>query len=239
MSAQLLVLAKAPRPGEVKTRLCPPCSPHQAAAVAEAALQDTFDAVDLIPRQVVGRRCLVLAGGTQPAGATVDSQWWPRTGWELIGQRGDSLGQRISNAFADSAVDGLTSVLIGMDTPQITPELLSRCIRELAVADAVLGHAADGGWWLLGLRDPSRASALASVPTSRPDTGVLTRETLSRAGLTVATAPVLRDVDTASDAWTVAAHCRPESRFVAAVTALVPRPARLRPAGHAGVGVIA
>jgi glycosyltransferase A (GT-A) superfamily protein (DUF2064 family) len=181
----------------------------------------------------------VLAGSTQPTGATVDSGWWPRTGWQLFAQRGESLAQRISHAFADSAVDGLTTVLIGMDTPQITPGLLARCVRQLANADAVLGHAADGGWWLLGLRDPSCASALASVPTSRPDTGVLTQEALSTAGLTVATAPVLRDVDTASDAWTVAAHCRPESRFVASVTALVPRPAQLHRAGHAGMGAIA
>jgi rSAM/selenodomain-associated transferase 1 len=221
MTAQVLVLAKAPRPGHVKTRLCPPCTPHQAAAVAVAALHDTLDAVDEAPAELVGRRILVLA--EVPEDSIVDSDWWPRTGWELCWQRGTSLGERIGHAFSDTAVSGLPSVLIGMDTPQVTGALLARCLDQLWGADAVLGPAADGGWWLLGLRDPAAAAAvLAPVPTSRPDTGARTLAALSRSGLSVATAPVLRDVDTATDARQVAALCRADSRFATSVSRNVP-----------------
>lgn len=237
MSAQVLVLAKAPRPGYVKTRLCPPCTPHQAAVVALAALSDTLDAVDAAPRELVGRRTLVLDGGLEDlvADATVDGGWWPRAGWEVCGQRGTSLAERIGHAFVDTAAGGLPSVLIGMDTPQVTGALLAQCLEKLAGTEALLGPAADGGWWLLGLRDPSQAPVVAAVPTSRPDTGALTHEALSGAGLRVATAPVLHDFDTARDAWRVAEECRASSRFVAAVARHVP-PLALGDPGP-GVGV--
>ena len=225
MSAQVLVLAKAPRPGRVKTRLCPPCTPGQAAAVALAALCDTLDAVDAAPDDLVERRTLVLDGAPADGlveDATVESGWWPRAGWDLRGQRGNSLGERIRCAFTDTAVDGLSSVLIGMDTPQVTGWLLGRCLGQLAGTDAVLGHAADGGWWLLGLRDPWQAPLVAAVATSRPDTGAQTQAVLASAGLSVATARPLRDVDTARDAWRVADECGAGSRFAAAVARHVP-----------------
>jgi glycosyltransferase A (GT-A) superfamily protein (DUF2064 family) len=233
VTAQVLVLAKAPRPGDVKTRLCPPCTPDQAAAVALAALHDTLDAVDEAPPELVGRRLLVLEGS--PGYSDVDDDWWPRAGWDLCPQRGTSLSERIGHAFADTAVTGLPSVLIGMDTPQVTGALLAQCLGELTGADAVLGAAADGGWWLLGLRDPSQAVVLSGVPTSRPDTGVRTRAALSGAGLSVAAAPVLQDVDTAPDAWRVADECRIGSRFVTAVARNVPPPGPdTRPGGAGG-----
>ncbi len=222
MSAQVLVLAKAPRPGRVKTRLCPPCTPEQAAAVALAALHDTLDAVDEAPTELVARRRLVLDDPT-----TVDGHGWPRRGWDVGAQREGTLGERIAHAFADSVGDGLPTVLIGMDTPQISGPLLGQCVRQLHGTDAVLGLASDGGWWLLALREPARAWEMAGVSTSRPDTGRLTHAALVEAGLTVATAPVLRDVDTPADAWAVAPLCNPASRFAAAVSR------HLRPAGVA------
>jgi len=207
------VLAKAPTPGLAKTRLCPPCTHRQAAHVAEAALLDTLDAVDAAP--LAARRVLIVAG---------ESPLWSRPGWEVVGQRGDRLGERIANAFVDSDTD--VSLLIGMDTPQVTGGLLARCAGLLgdagARADAVLGPAIDGGWWLLGLRDPSHASMLAGIPTSRPDTGARTRAALVGEGLRVARAPRLRDVDTAADARAVAARCG--GRFADAVGQHVPAP---------------
>ena len=106
MTAQVLVLAKTPRPGQVKTRMCPPCTPDQAAAVALAALHDTLDAVDEAPPELVGRRMLVLAGS--PHDSDVDDGWWPRAGWDLQPQRGTSLAERIGHALADTAVRILT-----------------------------------------------------------------------------------------------------------------------------------
>jgi rSAM/selenodomain-associated transferase 1 len=214
----VLVLAKAPRPGRVKTRLCPPCTPEQAAHVASAALRDTLDAVDRMAR--AARRVLVVEGLADET--TVDGLLWPRPGWEVCDQRGSALGERIANAFADTAERGLASLLIGMDTPQVTGQLLSRCAAGLDRGDAVLGPARDGGWWLLALRDPAMATALRTVPTSQPDTGALTRAALVHRGAVTGRAPVLRDVDTAADARWVAARCPAGSRFATAVARHVP-----------------
>jgi len=105
------VLAKAPVPGRVKTRLCPPCTPDQAARVAAAALADTVDAVSAAP---ASRRTLVVAG-PHPAPA----------GWSRVGQRGDGLGARLAHAFADTRRAGTPSLLLGMDTPQLTADQLA------------------------------------------------------------------------------------------------------------------
>jgi rSAM/selenodomain-associated transferase 1 len=204
---QVLVIAKQPVAGRVKTRLCPPCTPQQAAAVADAALRDTLDAVSATP---AARRTLVVHGC-----------YAAPPGWLVAHQRGDGLGERLANAFADTAVAGTASLLVGMDTPQLSPRLLARAAGALDTADAVLGPAEDGGWWLLALRDPRHAAALAGVRMSTATTGADTVLALRRRGLTVAPAPVLRDVDTAPDAWAVAG-ANPDGRFAAAVRRHVP-----------------
>ncbi|WP_250036397.1 TIGR04282 family arsenosugar biosynthesis glycosyltransferase [Paractinoplanes maris] len=208
MSAQIVVLAKTPVPGRVKTRLCPPCTPEQAARIAAAALGDTLDAVGATP---AAARILAVEGGlAAPAG------------WGRVTQRGGPLGERLAYAYADTAVPGRASLLIGMDTPQAGPALLARALEWLAAddVDAVLGPAADGGWWALGLRDPAHAQVLRDVPMSTPATGALTRAALTARGLRIATLPVLTDVDTMTDAHAVAALCPRGSRFAAAVPAL-------------------
>ena len=207
MMAQLLVMAKTPVPGRVKTRLCPPCTPWQAARIAAAALEDTLDAVTATP---AAARVLVVDGDL-PA---------PR-GWDRVVQRGDGLGERLAHAYADTAVPGRASLLIGMDTPQAGPGLLGDAATRLTAdgADAVLGLAADGGWWALGLRDPAHANVLRDIPMSTAGTGAFTLAALERRGLRVTALPVLTDVDTAADAYAVAALCPPDSRFAGVVPA--------------------
>ncbi|MGH8824315.1 MAG: DUF2064 domain-containing protein, partial [Jiangellaceae bacterium] len=85
--------------------------------------------------------------------------------------------------------------------------------------DAVLGPCADGGWWCLGLRDARLGRLVAGVPMSTPETGERTHAALRNHGLTVVSAPLLRDVDTAADATQVAAEA-PTTRFAAAHAAL-------------------
>jgi glycosyltransferase A (GT-A) superfamily protein (DUF2064 family) len=207
MPTQLLVIAKAPVPGRVKTRLCPPCTPGQAAAVAEAALVDTLAAGRTVPAV---RRTLVLSG-TYPV----------PTGWRSVRQRGAGLGERLANGFADTAMPGVASVLIGMDTPQVDAARLAAVVSALDRADAAIAPAEDGGWWALALRDPAHALALRVVAMSRPDTGNLTQVALAGLGLSVGQGPTLRDVDTAADAWAVARQV-PDGRFGHAVRAHVP-----------------
>jgi glycosyltransferase A (GT-A) superfamily protein (DUF2064 family) len=112
-------------------------------------------------------------------------------------------------------------VLIGMDTPQVTAELLATAVGALQHHDAVLGLAEDGGWWLMGVRDPAAAEVLADVPMSTADTGRLTVEALQSQGLRVASVPALRDVDTFADALAVAAAA-PTTRFARALNEIAP-----------------
>jgi uncharacterized protein len=196
-----LVIAKEPVPGRVKTRLTPPYTPRQAAVLAEAALADTLDAVARTP---AARRVLVLAG--RPGG-------WLPPGFEVVGQRGGGLDERLANAFADV---GGPAVLVGMDTPQVTPEQLVHATRSLKDGDAVFGPAADGGFWLLGLRRPD-PRLLLGVPMSRPDTGARQRARLR--GLRVTTLETLTDVDTVADAVRVADEA-PRTRFAATLAAI-------------------
>lgn len=207
MNLQLLVIAKAPVPGRVKTRLCPPCTPEQAARIAAAALSDTLDAAGAVP---AARHTIVHSGQIEPP-----------PGWRLVPQRGAGLDDRLANGFADSAVPGTGSLLIGMDTPQVTPGLLGAVAAGLDGYDAVLGPARDGGWWALALRDPYHARALRGVPMSTVDTGALTVTALAAMGLRVGYAPTLRDVDTVPDALAVAREC-PYGAFADAVRRHVP-----------------
>ncbi|SDF82760.1 hypothetical protein SAMN05216553_103470 [Lentzea fradiae] len=207
----LLVMAKSPVPGQVKTRLCPPLTPEEAADVAAAALLDTLTAVvntpDAVP--VVALAGVVLREDVRDALSEC----------VLIPQRGETFAERLVNAHADVAAYGMPVLQIGMDTPQVTPELLA---SAATFGEAALGFAEDGGWWALGLQDPLRAAVLRDVPMSRADTGARTLEAL--AGLRVRTLPVLSDVDTMADARAVAALV-PHGRFAAALTeiAAVPR----------------
>ena len=138
----------------------------------------------------------------------------------VVAQRGEGLAARIAAAHADAAAlhPGRPTLQVGMDTPQATAELLSHCAERLAEpgVDAVLGPATDGGWWVLGLRDPLAATALHGVPMSTAETGDRTLDALRAAGLRVALAEPLTDVDTAAEAVALAAQV-PGSRFARAV----------------------
>ncbi len=196
----IVVMAKAPVAGRVKTRLCPPCTPAQAAALAAAALADTFAAVD-------GTRCrhrvLALEGEAGP--------WVPR-GWSVVPQASGDLGARLDAAV--SALDGPVLVL-GMDTPQVTPRLLARVRSQMLEpgTDAVLGPADDGGYWTIALRAP-QPGLFDGVEMSTARTAGQQRARLRAMGLTVAAAERLRDVDTFADALEVAAQA-PRTRFAA------------------------
>jgi glycosyltransferase A (GT-A) superfamily protein (DUF2064 family) len=196
----LLVIAKEPRPGRVKTRLTPPFTPREAASLAQASLADTLEAVAAAPAD---RRVLVLDGEPGP---------WLPTGFEVVPQCAGGLDERLADAFAGCTGPAL---LIGMDTPQVTPELLT---VDFTGGDAWFGPAEDGGFWALGLADPAPA-LLRGVPMSSPVTGTVQRERLVLAGLRVRDLPRLRDVDTAADAEAVAALA-PRGTFAARLRAL-------------------
>ena len=201
MSApRVLVVAKAPVAGRVKTRLGAEVGDAAAAEVAAAALLDTVVAC----RDAFGPdRCLLALAGDLADAVRGDEIADALAGWGVARQRGVTFDERLANAHLDVPPGGPV-VQVGMDTPQLTAGHLHAAARVLAEHDAVLGPAEDGGWWVLGLRDPRGAAALHGVPMSTPTTYDDTRRALSGAGLGVGTTASLRDVDTATDADVVA-----------------------------------
>ncbi|MFI6084895.1 DUF2064 domain-containing protein [Streptomyces sp. NPDC051217] len=216
----LLVIAKEPLPGRVKTRLTPPFTPTEAALLAEAALADTLRTVLTLPAR---RRVLVLEGRPGP---------WLPPGIEVVPQSAGGLDERLAAAF--ERCTGPT-LLVGMDTPQITPALLAPAldpagppdVPDAPGCDAWFGPADDGGFWALGLAAPESAppDLIRGVPMSVPETGAVQRRRLVDAGLTVRDLPPLRDVDSAADAEYVAALA-PHGQFAATLRRLTPVAAR-------------
>jgi len=204
---QLVVIAKEPVPGLVKTRLTPPCTPEQAAAIAEAALRDTLATVAATP---ASRRVIALDG--RPGA-------WLPDGFDVLSQRGGGLANRLFGAFEDCFHFSTEPVvLVGMDTPQVTVDHLVRVQMALeSGSDAVMGMAPDGGYWLIGLRR-LEPDAFAGVPMSADDTGIAQFERLQASGYRVTLTDELRDVDNAMDAVEVASEM-PGSRFATAVDA--------------------
>ena len=210
---QVVVITKAPVPGRSKTRLTPPCTPEQAAGIAAAAVGDTLDAVRAAP--VAGR---VVALDGHPGALDLE-------GFTVVPQVDGDLGTRLAAAFADAMADGpVPTLLIGMDTPQVTADLLTSCAATLESAGpgtAVLGTAPDGGWWALGLHSAEPAAVLADVPMSRDDTAVPHTDRRWRVwGSPSSTCPPLVDIDHFADALDVAGACPPHSRTARTVASV-------------------
>jgi uncharacterized protein len=197
----LVVLAKAPQPGLSKTRLCPPLSPQEAARLAELALVATLEAALSTP---ACRPLLVLEG---PIG-----DWTPRI--DVLPQRGHTLGERLTAAFEDA---GGPTLVVGMDTPQVTPEMLAGGLDQVLRPDfdAVLGPTSDGGYWAVGLKE-AQPQAFVDVPMSTPWTEAAQRASFERLALRCASLPELSDFDLFSDARRVALEM-PGSEFSRAV----------------------
>lgn len=204
----LLVLAKEPVPGRVKTRLCPPCSPVDAAAVAEAALADTLAAALAAGAD---RVVLVLDGRPGP---------WCPPGLVLRRQADGTLPRRLAAAWAE--VDG-PALQIGMDTPQLGADGLASALRAVdePAHDVVLGPAEDGGWWGIGMRVP-RPDVFDGVATSRADTGRRQVERCEALGLRTTLLASARDVDRWDDALAVAGLA-PGGAFAAEVGRIAAR----------------
>jgi glycosyltransferase A (GT-A) superfamily protein (DUF2064 family) len=209
-----LVVAKAPVPGEAKTRLGRVVGPDLAADLAAAAWLDTLEAC--VTAFGTDRCHLALTGDLSLAARSQELTEAIR-GWTVHEQRGDGFAERLRHAHEDvAAAAGAPVVQIGMDTPQVQ----ARHLREVEVVltdeeVAVLGPADDGGWWLLGVGSPDLLEHLVDVPMSTAGTGRLTRTALEKAGARVIETGALRDVDEPDDAEAVALLA-PESRFARA-----------------------
>ena len=198
-------MAKEPVAGFVKTRLCPPCTPDEASRIARAALEDTLDAA-----QASGFGVVVALDG--------DAGFLAGRDVRVVHQRGHTMNERLEHAWRDLRGGG---VQIAMDTPQITAEQLRAAVHAVERDGAALGLAADGGWWVLGLRRPLHG-LFEGVPMSTAATGDAQRARLAVLGVEPTLLPVLRDVDVWSDAVQVARGA-PRTAFAREVRSVASR----------------
>ncbi|WP_411558761.1 DUF2064 domain-containing protein [Plantibacter sp. MPB07] len=200
----LVLIAKEPIPGRVKTRLHPPFSLDQAARLAAAAIDDTLRVLAELPAE---RRVLFYQGSSVPGRAH---------GFDVLQQGTGGLDERLGDLFDRCAGPTL---LVGMDTPQLrAADLAGPCTAWDPGVDSWFGPAEDGGFWALGMRRPDGA-LIRGVAMSQRDTGARQLERLQDAGHRVGILSTLRDVDTVADAEAVAALA-PKTTFAATFSAV-------------------
>jgi rSAM/selenodomain-associated transferase 1 len=190
MQIAVVIMAKQPQPGAVKTRLCPPLSAQAAAALYRAFLLDKIAQV----------------GGLQSASPVI--AYTPHAArhyfadiapqFLLVPQHGDGLGARLVNTFAQLFAAGYTGVLaIDSDTPTLPTAFLQQAVERIALPryDVVLGPSADGGYYLIGLRALHR-ELFDDMPWSTAAVMAETRQRATTKGLTVTELPTWFDIDT-------------------------------------------
>jgi len=194
MGGVLAVFAKQPVPGQVKTRLCPPFTPPQAAAFYACLLADVLEASGRMAQALglAGQLCVYPPSARQEMAAGAP------TGFGTMVQQGPDLGARMEAAFEELAAAGYAPILIrGSDSPTLSQDTLAAALAALQHADLVLCPDRDGGYNLVGLRAP--APGLLDHPMS---TGSVLADTLARAEARGLRATLLEpgfDLDTAPD----------------------------------------
>jgi rSAM/selenodomain-associated transferase 2/rSAM/selenodomain-associated transferase 1 len=191
----LLVFAKAPVPGRVKTRLARTIGDDAATAAYRALAERTLATAAAARRAgVVGRVELWLDPESDPAAI---APWREHFGVTVETQAGSDLGARMRNALRSSTARGTPALLIGTDVPGYDIAYLAQAAAALERHDAVVGPAEDGGYVLIGIaRD---IDVFGAVPWSTPEVMAATRERLAAAGATHIELPRLWDVDTGDD----------------------------------------
>lgn len=204
MINHLLIFAREPVLGRVKTRLAASIGPEAALATYRELLALTAAAVAAaqVPATVWLAEAPAGPALGSPASPTLPRPEWPNLPWRVQPAAG-TLGERMAHAFAEAFAAGAAHVVvIGTDCPGLTADLLRQAFAQLATHDLVVGPAADGGYYLLGMNKlherlfrGKQWSTAAVLPATLADAGHL--------GLRVAQLPTLADVDSAADlaAW--------------------------------------
>lgn len=195
----LLVMAKYPTPGKTKTRLCPPLSPEQAAALYECFLHDTLNLMRRVPG--IWPIIAYLPQSARPYFARLAPDF------ELTLQQGPDLGARLDNALTRYLQLGFERVAImNSDGPTLPPTHLAMAFEALAGnADVALGPSHDGGYYLIGLKRPA-PRLLRQVQMSTPHVLADTLALAAAEGLRVELLPAWYDVDDAASLDRLAAE---------------------------------
>jgi hypothetical protein len=189
----LAVMAKAPRAGKVKTRLCPPLTLDQAAALNIRFLKDTTENLAEVAarREATGMVCYT------PAGDEVCFDDLLPEGFGLIPQRGDGFGERLLFAAEDILGCGFGAVcLIDSDSPTVPAAAYAKAVAELGRPGdrIVLGGSHDGGYYLIGLKHP-HPEPFRNIHWSTSSVYAETVAAAQAAGIEVVDLPLWYDVD--------------------------------------------
>ncbi len=188
MKRILIIMAKVPAPGAVKTRFQPVLSGEESSELARALLLDT----ELVASQSNCESVFACA----PSDGDDELRAMLHREHRILGQKGLSLGDRMLNAFSD-ILDGrpACAVMIGTDCPLLSCEILEQAFCELESGkDAVLGPTADGGFYLIGLKSPD-ARVFANVEWSTSKTFDQTVSNIEKLGLSLSNLEELEDLD--------------------------------------------
>jgi rSAM/selenodomain-associated transferase 1 len=196
--AAFIIFAKAPIPGQVKTRLCPPLTPDEAATLHGSFVLDTLERsrAALVAFRLPAARFLACSPSSTHVFFKILAE---RHSVELIDQEGEDLGARRHAAFTNVFRRGFTrAVIIGTDVPSLPLAHYRQALDALHTQDLVLGPALDGGYYLIGLTRPI-ADLFRDIPWSTGEVLAVTGERAAHAGLRTSLLPAWRDVDTIDD----------------------------------------
>lgn len=211
LSTALVIFAKAPIPGQVKTRLCPPLTPDEAATLHGSFVLDTLERTKTAVAKFklpIDRYLACAPSATHVFFKIMEE----RQGVKLIDQVGDDLGARMSQAFETMFARGYQRLLIiGTDIPTLPLDHFKQTAALLENHDLVLGPALDGGYYLIGLKRPT-PELFVDIPWSTDQVLTLTQEKAVTLGLTTALLEPWNDVDTVADLQALVEACNAETK---------------------------
>jgi hypothetical protein len=195
--AAVVIFARDPA-GRVKTRLIPELGVAGARELHRACLQSTVRLAASLPRTI--RKYLCLTSGSLRDAKRAALALGVRRGVQVRTQGSGDLGARLARMFAGLWRQGYARVVvIGSDSPTLTRRRLLEALAALRQADAVLGPARDGGYYLIGLRRTRKKRLFDGVAWGTANAFAQTRRNLQVAGLRVRLLPMGYDVDTPAD----------------------------------------
>ena len=191
--AAVVVFAKAPVPGRVKTRLAADVGPKEATRIYRTIGLETVEALRGGPWST---HVYITPSTPEALGAV--REWLGTDGIAFRTQAPGDLGDRMSAAARETLRRAASMVIVGTDIPGLDAEAIRRALRALETSDVVLGPATDGGYYLIALNEP-RPELFEDIPWSTSEVLTETTRAAERAGLSVSLLDPMTDVDTLAD----------------------------------------
>ncbi len=210
-STALVIFAKAPIPGEVKTRLSPGLTEDEAATLHGSFVLDTLERTKAAASKfkLPVDRFLACAPSSSHVFFKIMEA---RHGVTLLDQQGCDLGARMAQAFAALFARGYRYiVVVGTDVPSLPLTHYRDAVQSLTRHDLILGPARDGGYYLIGMTAP-HPNLFRDIPWSTNQVLALTQEKATAAGLKIALLPVWSDVDTLDDLQALIDECAADKK---------------------------